>query len=156
MRDVASFFHISLVDGNNMPEAAQVVLDQIERLMAPPTNAESFLVADCYGRGTHNATGDAYKQAIFDGLHQYRKDHPFKFRYAFVDFARLWDAVLGTIPPGYAAFGYESTAACVHNSSSVADACANPEARFYWIPGHPSKETHRIMADYVESVLDQC
>ncbi|KAJ7716803.1 carbohydrate esterase family 16 protein [Mycena olivaceomarginata] len=34
--------------------------------------------------------------------------------------------------------------------------CATPLNSFYWLPGHPSKETHRIMADYVKLVLANC
>jgi len=82
-----------------MPEAAQVVLDQMAILAGPPTNATSFLVTDCYGYGTRADRGEAYKQKIFDGLRQMRKDSH-HIRYAFVDFENIWDGVLGPTP-GY-------------------------------------------------------
>ncbi|KAG8999608.1 hypothetical protein FRB90_012033 [Tulasnella sp. 427] len=82
-------------------------------------------------------------------------DHHSKFRYAYVDFKYIWDGVLGT-DPGYAAFGYTSSGACTLNSSTIVGMCSDPDHTFYWIPGHPSKQTHRIMADYVEEALDQC
>ena len=50
------------VDGNHLPQAAQVVINQIKILSSPPTNGISFLVTDVYGRGTHTAAGDAYVQ----------------------------------------------------------------------------------------------
>lgn len=56
--------------------AAQVVLDQIKRLAAAPTNARSFLVTDSYGYGTHEAPGDAYKKKIFNGLAQLHASSP--------------------------------------------------------------------------------
>jgi phospholipase/lecithinase/hemolysin len=78
-----------------------------------------------------------------------------KLQYAFVDLKTLWDGVLGT-NPGYAAFGYTNSGACTLNSSTTAGACTDADHTFYWIPGHPSKQTHRIMADYVEQVLYKC
>lgn len=150
-----SLAHFPLDDGDHMPQAAQTVLDQIARLMAPPTNAESFLITDAYGRGKVADIGEEYKELVYAGLAQIRKDHHSKFRYAFVDFKYIWDGVLGT-DPGYAAFGYTSSGACTLNSSTVIGACSDPDHTFYWIPGHPSKETHRIMADYVEEAIDQC
>ncbi|KAG8915607.1 hypothetical protein FRC01_003575, partial [Tulasnella sp. 417] len=92
-------------DGNHMPQAAQTILDQIARLMAPPTNAESFLIPDAYGRGKVVDYGEQFKELVYAGLRQIRKDHHSKFRYGYVDFKYLWDAVLGITEPGYAAFG---------------------------------------------------
>jgi hypothetical protein len=60
-----------------LPAAAQVVLDQIKRLAAPPTYARSFLVTDSYGRGSHEAAGDAYKKQIFNGLAKLHQEFPF-------------------------------------------------------------------------------
>ena len=86
-------------DGDHMPAAAQVVLDQMAILAGPPTNATSFLVTDCYGRGAIADRGEAYKQKIFDGLRQMRKDSH-HIRYAFADFKNIWNGVLGPTP-GY-------------------------------------------------------
>jgi hypothetical protein len=121
-------------DGNHLPQAAQVVLDKIATLSSPPTNAQSFLITDDYGRGSSAPAGEAYKQAIFDGLAQMRKDHHSSFRYAFVDFKYIWSGVVGA-SPGYKAFGYNSSGACALNSSTTYGACSDPEHTFYWIPG---------------------
>lgn len=110
------------------------MLDSIKTLSSSPTNAESFLIADAYGRGKTTPEGEAYKQTIFDGLAQLRKDHHSRFRYAYVDFKYIWDGVLGTVP-GYQAFGFNSPGACTLNSSTTYGACADPEHTFYWIPG---------------------
>lgn len=145
----------SRTDGTEfLPAAAQVVLDQIKRLAAPPTRARSFLVTDSYGRGSHSEAGDAYKKKIFNGLAKFHYGPPF-LQVGYADFGYIWDAVLNTAP-GYAAFGYNSPGSCALNSSSIAGACDDPDHTFYWIPGHPSKQTHRIMGDYVELTMKKC
>lgn len=137
----------SLIDGDHMQAAAQVILDQIKILSSPPTNARLFLVADVYGRGTSSGPGEAYKQAVISGLNELH-DPPMNLKVSYVDFSAIWSGVLGS-NPGYIAFGYTSTDAC--NAM-----CDDPEHYFYWIPGHPSKETMRIMADFVEEVWWFC
>ncbi|KAH7333651.1 hypothetical protein B0J17DRAFT_133041 [Rhizoctonia solani] len=145
----------SHADGaDKLPAAAQVVLDQIKRLAAPPTNARSFLVTDSYGRGKSEPAGEAYKKKIFHGLAKLRYSWPF-LQIGYADFGYIWDAVLNT-EPGYAAFGYNSPGACALNSSTIIGACDDPDHTFYWIPGHPSKQTHRIMGDYVELAMKRC
>ncbi|KAJ8473056.1 hypothetical protein ONZ51_g8100 [Trametes cubensis] len=103
-------------------------------------------------------------QTIFSGLAALRANAsaitggpPLNF--AFAEFSRIWDGVLGT-DPGYAAFGYVSTDACIVDCTiqecTTNGMCDDPDHYFYYIPGHPSKEGHRIMADYVEEVICQC
>ncbi|KAJ7323965.1 carbohydrate esterase family 16 protein [Mycena albidolilacea] len=148
-------FTLYVADGNHLPQAAADLLAQIERLAAAPTNAKNILVVDDYGFGTHSAIGDAWKQAVFTGLITLRAQG---LNVAFVDFSPLWDAVLGTTPPGFAAFGYKNPGNCIPNAdqTTLAGECATPLQSFYWLPSHPSKETHRIMADYVDFVLANC
>ncbi|KAI0658162.1 hypothetical protein C8Q70DRAFT_918294 [Cubamyces menziesii] len=155
----------SKTDGTaNLQAAAQVILDQIQILASPPTNARSFLVTDVYGRGVHTPEGDAMVQTIFSGLAALRAnacaitDGP-PLNFAFAEFSRIWDGVLGA-DPGYAAFGYASTDACIVDCTiqecTTNGMCDDPDHYFYYIPGHPSKEGHRIMADYVEEVISRC
>ncbi|EGN93505.1 carbohydrate esterase family 16 protein [Serpula lacrymans var. lacrymans S7.3] len=145
----------SFIDGDHLPQAAHDLLNQMQILSSSPTNARNFLVTDVYGRGTTNADGQAWLQSIFDGLTAFHSATP-PLNVAFANFARIWDGVLGS-DPGYQAFGYTNTSSCViGNGTSTVGSCSDPEHYFYWIPGHPSKETHRIMADYVEEVLNQC
>ncbi|KAF8829563.1 carbohydrate esterase family 16 protein [Lentinula edodes] len=146
----------SLIDGDQMPEAAQTILNEIQTLSSPPTNGKSFLVVDVYGRGNTSAWGEAYKQQVFDGLKAFHEGSA-KLNVAYVDMAAIWDGVLGP-NPGYQAFGYTSTAACTVCTEDCNQYgwCMDPEHYFYWIDGHPSKETHRIMADWVEEVLQSC
>ena len=122
------------VDGNHLPQAAQVLIDQIKVLASPPTNGRSFLVTDVYGRGVHTIAGDAYVQRIFDGLIDLHRGSP-PLNVAFADFSRIWDGVLSS-DPGYRAFGYTSTRSCViGDGTSTVGSCDDPEHYFYWIPG---------------------
>ncbi|CDO76317.1 Carbohydrate Esterase Family 16 protein [Trametes cinnabarina] len=154
----------SKTDGTaNLQAAAKVILNQISILASPPTNARSFLVTDVYGRGTHTPEGDAMVQTIFSGLAELRANasasSKTKLNFAFAEFARIWDGVLDG-DPGYKAFGYVSTDACIVDCTieecTTDDMCDDPDHYFYYIPGHPSKEGHRIMADYVQEVLQRC
>ncbi|KAJ7233388.1 carbohydrate esterase family 16 protein [Mycena haematopus] len=147
-------FSASSTDGNHLPQAAANLLAQIQQLAAAPTDAKNILVLDDYGRGKHSVTGDAWKQAVFSGLSALRAKG---LNVAFVDFAPLWDAVLGT-SPGFATFGYKTSGACIPDleQTNLTGECSTPLNSFYWLPGHPSKETHRIMADYVDFVLANC
>lgn len=117
------------VDGNHLPEAAQDMLAQIALLASPPTNARNFLITDAYGRGTHNARGEAWLQSIFDGLVAFRSQDP-PLNLAFVNFATIWDGVLGS-DPGYEAFGYTNPGACYIDGN----ACDDPEHYFCWFDG---------------------
>jgi len=145
----------SKIDGDHLPQAAQVIFDQIKILSSPPTNGRSFLITDVYGRGVHTVAGDAYVQSIFDGLNALHISAPY-LNVAFADFSRIWDGVLGP-DPGHKAFGYTHTESCVvGDGTSTVGSCNDPAHYFYWIPGHPSKETMRIMADYVEEVIASC
>ncbi|KAL7284835.1 hypothetical protein ACG7TL_002148 [Trametes sanguinea] len=154
----------SKTDGTaNLQAAAQVILNQTSILASPPTNARNFLITDVYGRGTHTPEGDAMVQTIFSGLAELRANASASsnttLNFAFAEFARIWDGVLDG-NPGYEAFGYVSTDACIVDCTDTEcttdGMCDDPDHYFYYIPGHPSKEGHRIMADYVEEVLTRC
>ena len=129
----------------NLQAAAQVILAQIRILASAPTNARSFLVTDVDGRGTHTPAGDAMVQTVFSGLHDLHLGKNStgqgagpKLNVAFAEFARIWDGVLGA-DPGFAAFGYVSTDACIVNCSielcTTEGMCDDPEHFFYYIPG---------------------
>ncbi|KAH7929272.1 hypothetical protein BV22DRAFT_1102562 [Leucogyrophana mollusca] len=190
----------SHIDGNRLPEAARDLLGQITLLAASPTNARNFLITDVYGRGRTSASGEAWLQAVFDGLGALAAgagagtevdgpqsvqlgppapgvvDSPAQsplvqlnaasppsiasphapclppLNIAFTSFAPIWTGVLGPAP-GYRAFGYTSTQACVGDGGRV---CGDPERTFSWFGGHPSEATHRIMAEYVQEALVAC
>ncbi|KAJ7032603.1 carbohydrate esterase family 16 protein [Mycena alexandri] len=133
----------SSTDGNHLPQAAAELLTQIKQLAAAPTNAKNIVVLDDYGRGSHSATGDAFKQAVFSGLSTLRAQG---LNVAFVDFAPLWDAVLGA-SPGFAAFGYDTSGSCIPNLSQtdLAGECSTPLNSFLlasWTPIERNTSDH--------------
>jgi hypothetical protein len=123
-----------------MQAAARQLLHQIQILSDPPTNARNFLVLDVYGRGTTTSSGEAYKQTVFSGLHEFHaRTNGTELNVSYVDFATIWNGVLGP-SPGFAAFGYTSTDSCTQctekNGCSTIDMCSDPKHFFYWIPGY--------------------
>lgn len=59
-----------------------------------------------------------------------------RLNFAFVDFSRIWNGVLGG-DPGFRAFGYSSTDPCIQsNPTFTTDGmCSDPDDRFYYFPG---------------------
>ncbi|KIJ53496.1 carbohydrate esterase family 16 protein [Sphaerobolus stellatus SS14] len=151
-------FLASQVDGDNLPEAAQSLLNLMDVLIQGTTKARNFLVLDVYGIGQEAPDGDAYKQQIFSGLNDRRNAKMFPpFRVAFVDFAPMWNDIINNQSPGYQAFGYTSNGYCQFGPCcDPGNICDDPEHTFYWIASHPAKEGQRVMANYVEDVLQQC
>ncbi|KAF8548676.1 hypothetical protein OG21DRAFT_1470985 [Imleria badia] len=143
----------SFVDGDHLPEAAKDLLNQMTLLSNPPTSARNFLVTDVYGLGTQDDRGQAWLQSIFNGLSTFHTQYP-PLNVAFANFATIWGGVLGS-NPGYEAFGYVSTDAC-NPGPTTNGSCTDPDHYFYWFTKHPSRVTHKIMADYVWEVLDGC
>jgi hypothetical protein len=69
---------------------------------------------------------------VFAGLSTLRAQ---QLNVAFVDFAPLWDGVLGSTP-GFAAFGYKNPGNCIPNAkqTDLSGECATPLNSFYWLP----------------------
>ncbi|KAH0825684.1 carbohydrate esterase family 16 protein [Lanmaoa asiatica] len=131
----------SFNDSDHLLQAAQD-LGQINLLSKSPTNAKNFLVTDAYGRGTQDDWGQAWIQAIYDGSAKFRTQNP-SLNVAFVKFATIWDGVHGP-DPGYQAFGYTNTSACVG-----ASICDEPEHYFYWnTRGHEGNITSPKLRNY--------
>ncbi|VDB86519.1 unnamed protein product [Peniophora sp. CBMAI 1063] len=153
-------YSVSLTQGNELPAAAEDLLGLIDVLTAPPYKAQHVLGLDDYGRGNRTMEGEVYKKIVFDGMdtrHRAALKENKIMKVAYVDFAPLWDAVFGE--PGYTAFGYSSDGFCFPSAgqlTTVDEECLDPDTTFYWLHGHPSKQTHKIMADYVYQVLSRC
>ncbi|CCO30409.1 GDSL family lipase [Rhizoctonia solani AG-1 IB] len=131
-------------------KAAEVVRNQTELLIA--AGAKNILTAGLY----HNQTGSGpYKQALYDNLKSLRAQHP-KINIAFADFFPLWNAINSSESNYGEAFGYTNLTKCLTVDSSIVGACESPQTHLYWQSGHPSTCTHRLMADYIETVLDTC
>ncbi|KAK0194805.1 carbohydrate esterase family 16 protein [Armillaria mellea] len=140
-------------DASSFPNTASNVIYELLLMTDSPLFAKNILVVDNYGRGNVTSYGNEYKQSVFDGLGTL-----FSKRGAnvgFADLGNLWAAVLDT-NPGYEAFGYVSPGACTVDDTTTEGQCDNPDETFYYIPSYPSAATHRLMADYIEAVFEQC
>ncbi|KAG6846274.1 hypothetical protein H0H93_014923, partial [Arthromyces matolae] len=124
-------------DGDHMQASAEALLNQIELLASPPTNARNFMVLDVYGVGVQTPSGEAFKQTIYTGLSNFHAGkNGTRLNVSYINFSTIWDGVLGS-DPGYAAFGYTSTDSCVqcdNNGCSSTGTCDDPDHYFYWIP----------------------
>jgi phospholipase/lecithinase/hemolysin len=61
------------------------------------------------------------------------------------------------IHESFATYGYVSTKHCLEGQrSSIEDECDDPERTVYYMGAHPSRQTHRIMAEYVITVMRKC
>ena len=106
-----------------------------------------FLVLDVYGLGTHTPAGDAFMQTVFSGLEglhhginstgKGEEGNGPRLHFAFAELSRIWDGVFGD-DPGFEAFGYRTTDACIVNCSlefcSTDGMCDDPDHHFYYIP----------------------
>ncbi|KAJ3861487.1 hypothetical protein EV359DRAFT_47075 [Lentinula novae-zelandiae] len=71
---------------------------------------------------------------------------------AFVNLERLFD----TIASDPSAFGYRGNATCLISANTIVGGCDDPDHSVFWIPGHPSQNSHRLISEYTMAVLEQC
>jgi len=92
-----------------------------------------------------------YQHAVSTGLRRMRER--LGINYAFVDTGRFF----GSIEEDYRMFGYTSSKHCLEGQrSSVEDECDDPDHTVYYLGHHPSKQTHRLLAEYTHRVLTKC
>lgn len=103
-------------------------------------------------------TARNYNRVVWNGLrdlhHDTRSTGVNKtLNFAFVDSGRFFSA----IHENYPKFGYTSSKYCLEGQrASIEDECEDPERTVYYMGAHPSRQTHRILAEYVASVLTRC
>ncbi|THU91211.1 hypothetical protein K435DRAFT_820893 [Dendrothele bispora CBS 962.96] len=72
--------------------------------------------------------------------------------FAFVNLERLFTAIANDPEP----FGYKGNATCLISANTIVGGCDDPDHSVFWIPGHPSQNTHELMNLYTQAVLDEC
>ncbi|EGG02432.1 uncharacterized protein MELLADRAFT_110168 [Melampsora larici-populina 98AG31] len=92
-----------------------------------------------------------FNNIIWTGLKAFKTKNP-SIQFAYVDFTTLYS----TITAAPRAFGYQSTGSCLKSATSAAGACRNPDRYLYYLPNHPQKLTHGLMAKWAISVLSNC
>ncbi|KAK7462126.1 hypothetical protein VKT23_007729 [Stygiomarasmius scandens] len=72
--------------------------------------------------------------------------------FAFVNLERLFTAIANDPD----SFGYKGNATCLVSANTIVGGCDDPDHSVFWIPGHPSQNTHRLMSLYTQAVLERC
>ncbi|KAF8588635.1 carbohydrate esterase family 16 protein [Ramaria rubella] len=136
----------SETDGSQLLLDAAKTID-IETLRLIHVGARNILTVGVYfdGNGVQ-----AFEDAIFKNVGNYREK--FGINVAYTSFLPLWSA----IDASPAEFGFTSLTPCLIDDSTTVGACDSPSTYIYWQHAHPSTCTHRLMADYVERVLETC
>ncbi|KXN85733.1 Thermolabile hemolysin [Leucoagaricus sp. SymC.cos] len=141
-------------NGNSsLSNQAQNIAYTMLRLASSPVFGKNFLIVDNHGRGTETDAGAAFKSELFTDLGAMVAN--FALNIGFVDLSTVWDGVLGS-SPGAAAFGYTSTEPCLKSPTTTDGSCADPDHAFYWFDGNPTTVTHKIISDYVQTVMSKC
>ncbi|KAF7311697.1 hypothetical protein MIND_00179500 [Mycena indigotica] len=101
-----------------------------------------------HGMYTSHPETDLLQAAIFDYLRSAHSTNGTDF--AFVDLHTLF-AAISTAP---ADFGYTGNATCLVSPNTIVGGCVDPERTVFYIPGHPSMQTHGLINDYTQRVLN--
>lgn len=118
--------------GSSLSNAVQNIVFTMLRLSSSPVFGKNFLIIDNHGRGTETEAGAAFKSELFQALGGMHAD--LQLNIGFVDLSTVWNGVLGS-NPGYEAFGYTSTDACLTSPVTTDGSCPDPDHTFYWFPG---------------------
>jgi len=126
-------------------DAAATINTETLRLIE--SGAKNILTVGVYFNGTGVP---AFEDAIFRNVGSYREK--FGINVAYASFLPLWNA----ISAAPADFGLTSLNPCLASDSTTVGACDSPATFLEWQHAHPSTCTHRLMADYIERVLETC
>lgn len=130
----------------NLPKAAQELLRQTGLLVQAGIRNVVVLSPPMIAPPLAN-----FNDIIWNGLKALQSKTP-QLQIAYVDFAALYTAI--TSNPS--SFGYQSVDSCLPTDKSLAGACPNPDVYLYYLPRHPQKLTHGLMAEWVQNVLTNC
>ncbi|KII84196.1 carbohydrate esterase family 16 protein [Plicaturopsis crispa FD-325 SS-3] len=74
--------------------------------------------------------------------------------FAFVNLQRLFQGILDDP----SSFGYTGAgnSTCLVSATSSVGGCDDPDTEVFYIPGHPSLTTHKLISDYTVRVIDKC
>ncbi|KAH9814556.1 hypothetical protein DFH28DRAFT_1082764 [Melampsora americana] len=134
-------------------------------------------------RGEHNLTGSARKlihetrrlikagfrnlvilspPMISEGLEEFNsliwndlkvlRDRFESTQIGYIDFSELYNAIFSNPH----SFGYEFTTSCLKNQTTIEGGCSNPDVYLHYLPNHPQKLTHGLMAEWAYEVLTTC
>ncbi|KAF8994659.1 hypothetical protein BDQ17DRAFT_1412480 [Cyathus striatus] len=133
------------IAGGNFTRATNTYITKLGELQAH--GAKNILIHGMYRSHTNV---NNLQSAVFNYLKESKQVNGTNF--AFVNLEHLFTTIQNTP----AAFGYAGNATCLISANTIVGGCSNPDTSVFFIPGHPSKQTHLLMSDYTAAVLDQC
>ncbi|EGG03510.1 uncharacterized protein MELLADRAFT_90158 [Melampsora larici-populina 98AG31] len=99
-----------------------------------------------------------FNNIIWNGLKSLKAQTP-SIQFAYVDFSALYSAINAdpqSFGQDFLYARYESAESCLKSATSLDGACQNPDVYLYYIPNHPQKLTHGLMAQWADVVLSNC
>ncbi|KAJ3929627.1 MAG: hypothetical protein NXY57DRAFT_1015934 [Lentinula lateritia] len=133
------------IAGGNMTLAYETYVAKLGELQAQ--GATNILIQGMY---KHTPEIDLLQNQIFAYLRESNTVNGTNV--AFVNLERLFD----TIASDPSAFGYRGNATCLISANTIVGGCDDPDHSVFWIPGHPSQNSHRLISEYTMAVLEQC
>ncbi|EGF99675.1 uncharacterized protein MELLADRAFT_94171 [Melampsora larici-populina 98AG31] len=94
---------------------------------------------------------EGFNNLIWNDLKILREKFP-STQIGYVDFSELYTAIFSDPQ----SFGYQHTTSCLKNQTTIEGACSNPDVYLHYLPGHPQKLTHGLMAEWAYDVLTTC
>ncbi|TFK37246.1 hypothetical protein BDQ12DRAFT_753316 [Crucibulum laeve] len=133
------------IGGGDWVRATNTYLDKLGELQAH--GAKNILI---HGMYRSHSNPNALQNEVFSYLRQSKEINGTNF--AFVNLERLFTAIQNNP----SSFGYSGNPTCLVSSSTSVGGCSSPDTSVFWIPGHPSSNTHRLISEYSIAVVNDC
>ncbi|KAF7313027.1 hypothetical protein MKEN_00987700 [Mycena kentingensis (nom. inval.)] len=133
------------IAGGDINISINTYLAKLGELQA--SDARNILIHGMYT--THPET-DLLQSTVFSYLRDSHAKNGTHF--AFVNLNHLFNAIAASP----AAFGYSGNATCLVSANTIVGGCADPDRSVFYIPGHPSMQTHGLINQYTQAVISRC
>ncbi|KAF8064418.1 hypothetical protein FPV67DRAFT_1504971 [Lyophyllum atratum] len=133
------------IAGGNWTLAYETYVTKLGELQA--NGAKNILI---HGMYKSHPNSDILQDNIFAYLRESHRVNGTAI--AYVNLEHLFSAIASTPGP----FGYLGNPTCLVSTSTTAGGCSDADHSVFWIPGHPSLTTHRLISEYTAAVLKNC
>ncbi|KIY72401.1 hypothetical protein CYLTODRAFT_417989 [Cylindrobasidium torrendii FP15055 ss-10] len=129
------------MDAATFPNVASNIAYQSLVLTSSP-RAKNLLYLDSYGRGKNSTSGEEYKLNLFKSVGAL---HNRNVNVGFVDIGQVFDQVSA-----------DPTDTGFRGMGPCADAACDKADDFFYSEDFPSTKGHKVIADFVQAVLEEC
>ncbi|KAF7318585.1 hypothetical protein HMN09_00369000 [Mycena chlorophos] len=141
--------HGNLCELNSIQAVHELTRPEIQKLAElQAAGAQNFLIHGMYE--THPEI-TPLQSAVFAYLAAQHASNP-AINFAFVNLANMFGAIAANPAP----FGYLGNATCLVSANTIVGGCDDPDHSVFYIPGHPSMETHGLINQYTQTVVNEC